>query len=66
MLSGEEITGKKTSRSNRLKELVHNEKLCSLRKAQKEKHLTLGENYRQRELTCSVEKESKTESCTKY
>lgn len=65
MLSGEEITGKKTGRSNRLRELVQNEKLCSVRKGQKEKHLVLGENYRQWELTFPAKEETKMESCMK-
>lgn len=48
MLSGEEITGKKTKRSNRLRELVQNEELCSLRKGQNKNQLILGENYTNR------------------
>lgn len=66
MLSGEGLTGKKTGRSNRLKELVQNEKLSSLRKGQKEKHFMLEENYKQQELTFPAEEETKMASCMKY
>lgn len=66
MLSGEEITGKKTRRSNRLRELVQKEELCSFRKGQNEKQPMLGENYRQQELTYRAEEETKIGSCMKH
>lgn len=66
MLSGEEITGKKTKRSNRLRELVQNEELCSLRKGQNKNQLMLGENYTQQALTFPAEEETKMGSYMKY
>lgn len=66
MLSEEGITWKKTGRNNRLKESVQNEKLCSVAKGQKEKHLILGEIYRQRKLTFPAKEETKRELCMKY